>query len=441
MQAASGSIAPVASRSMLGRWHGTFNEGKRNAAEQSQHPYNRPGGDYFQAYLPLSSFDIHAQSHCCKTVTRCTFVIFYIDIMRLNITGLVGFLLVSLSHATNGGWSSSAACPTIYTTIYSVATSYVTIESTVETTVYVSVTDTTTEIQVQPTTIVVTATTVESNFVTVPTTVVAPTTIVNQFTVTDTELETVTDTVSAIETATVTVTPLTGLVTCTSRIVNPTYTPPAPLPTNYLWGCPPGTICTPPQIGCNWEQNPPADTYVCAPSECKPLPGLPTITNFNALWPNPIEPDCAWYNPVLGYFHLNPEFFGLTFAIFDIYGQPVCPTTAPAKVTGWVDWTPPQSGHPPKIRRRWTKNPIAEIISRQSLAIAPAACYAVYDAASVVGQNTGLVYDQLCVSGTVFQDAVSACRQCAAANAATSTSTDDFPSLQMYETWCSSNGP
>lgn len=63
---------------------------------------------------------------------------------------------------------------------------------------------------------------------------------------------------------------LTGIVTCSSRTVNPTYTASIPLPDDYTWGCPPGYLCKPPQINCNFEQNPLADTYYCSPDECLP---------------------------------------------------------------------------------------------------------------------------------------------------------------------------
>ncbi|KIX02929.1 uncharacterized protein Z518_08872 [Rhinocladiella mackenziei CBS 650.93] len=358
--------------------------------------------------------------------------------MRLKIVGLVGSVLITLSHAGNSGWESTTCSPvTEYTTVYSVDTSYV--ETTVYSTAteYSTVIDTTTEIQVQPTTLVDTTTSVQA----------VPTTIVNEHTVTSVDLSTVTTTTTTtvVQTTTVTTCPptttLTGLVTCTSRIVNPTYTPKAPLPSDYLWGCPPGTICTPPQIDCNWEQNPPADTYVCAPDECQPLPDLPSV-DFNATWPSPTEADCAWYEPTLGYFHLNPEHFGLTFAIFDVYGQPICPSEPSPTTGGWDDWASPtpKSTYMPR-RRRETNNPLAEIRRRQSLAIAPAPCYSVYDHTSEAGQNAGYVYDLLCLPTTDFQTGVAACRACAATYAGSSTSTDSFPDIQVYESWCLANAP
>jgi len=181
---------------------------------------------------------------------------------------------------------------------------------------------------------------------------------------------------------------------------------------------------------------------VCAPTECRPAPALPNITDFDSLWPNPTNATCAWYNPVLGYFHLNPEHFGLSFAIFNVYGQPVCPTTEKPKTVGWVDWLKPKPNSPPKLSRRVTgPNPLAEILRRQSVAVAPEECFSVFDAASLIGESIGHEYPLLCPSTSPFQAALASCRTCAAANSGTSSQADDFPELQDYVNWCAANAP
>ncbi|OAP54493.1 hypothetical protein AYL99_10941 [Fonsecaea erecta] len=380
---------------------------------------------------------------------------------RLNLVSLAASLFVALTQAGDGGdsgWGSSS-CATVYSTVWSVSTEYVPTTTTEEKTIYstetdyvtvtttdtVYVTDTTIQISVQPTTIVdVESTTiVETTTVVSPTTLVVPTTVVSLSTVVDIESSTITDivptTIISVVATTATVSTYPGLVTCTSRIINPTYTPKGPLPTNYLWGCAPGTICTPPQIGCNWEQNPPADTYVCAPEECKPVPELFLPANLSSLWPNPTETTCAWDEAPQGFFHLNPQHFGLSFAIFDVYGQPLCP--APTTTTTWAEWsTPPPkptSTWAPKMPRRGIMaNPIAEIVSRQNFLTAPAPCYRIYDAANQAGQAVGLVYDELCLNGTTFQLALTQCRQCAQQNAGSATGTNTFPELQSYFQYC-----
>ncbi|KPI42186.1 RWD domain-containing protein [Cyphellophora attinorum] len=213
------------------------------------------------------------------------------------------------------------------------------------TTVFLSVTDTTTEIR--PTTIFNTHTETIDHPVTVVYTQTE--TKVQPSTVVEIRSKTVTTTLSA-QTVTVTSSAavtncrlppppaLTGLVLCPSRIVNPTYTPSTPLPTDYHWGCPPGTLCTPSQENCNFERSSPESTYFCAPEECKPMPEIPAYVN-DTTGPSATDADCGWFEPPPGFFNLNPEDFGLSYAIFDIYGQPVCP--APTGNWGdstWDDW-------------------------------------------------------------------------------------------------------
>ncbi|RVX74683.1 hypothetical protein B0A52_01810 [Exophiala mesophila] len=153
-----------------------------------------------------------------------------------------------------------------------------------------------------------------------------------------TQLATVTDTVTKFETCSTTKS-LVGLVTCPSRTINPTYTAPTTLPSNYLWGCPPGTICTPKQIDCNFEQNLPSDEFVCSPDEClavKPLPPLPVDWDPH---------NCTPYYPPEGYFNLAPPIFGLDYDIFAFNGQPgpSCPPEPSSTSTGWQDWPAPAS--------------------------------------------------------------------------------------------------
>ncbi|KIX95116.1 uncharacterized protein Z520_09032 [Fonsecaea multimorphosa CBS 102226] len=350
--------------------------------------------------------------------------------MRLKLAGLAATLLVTLTQAGNGGdsgWGSSS-CATVY--------------STAPTTIV----DVTTETDIESTTIVSPTTIVETTTVIRPTTIVVPTTLVSLSTAVSIESSTITDTVPttiiSVSATTDTISTYPGLVTCTSRIINPTYTPKSPLPTNYLWGCAPGTICTPPQIGCNWEQNPPADTYVCAPEECKPVPELFLPANLSSLWPNRIDTTCAWDEPAEGYFHLNPQHFNLTFAIFDVLGQPLCP--APTTTTTWADWTSsppkPTSTWAPKMPRRGLMaNPLAEIVSRQTLLNPPAQCYRIFDAANTIGQNVGLNYPELCPSTTQFQQAIGQCQTCSRENAGGATGAQTFPELQMYFTWCNTH--
>ncbi|EER29779.1 hypothetical protein CPC735_000350 [Coccidioides posadasii C735 delta SOWgp] len=104
---------------------------------------------------------------------------------------------------------------------------------------------------------------------------------------------------------------------CPSRTLNPTFTPTAPVPSHYIWGCPPGTLCRPrhgPEDGnCNFEVGLPGADFFCSPEECGP--------------PLPERPPQYWGEPVFGtqvekyvvspgYYYLDPRMFGLDFDVF-----------------------------------------------------------------------------------------------------------------------------
>lgn len=226
---------------------------------------------------------------------------------------------------------------------------------------------------------------------------------------------------------------LTGLVTCPSRIVNPTYTPPAPLPSNYLWGCPPGKVCHPKRECCNFEQNPPAESYVCAPEECMPVADLPPLETW--LDYENVNDTCAWLTPIDDYFNLNPTFFGLDFDIFNIYGQPSCSpvlppsvvtvevpspvtvaTTVTALVTSgtWAAWAAP-----PEVTKRADLS--ERDLEKKAVAVA-SECYAVCDYAAAVYQSIGNA-PELCSSDGQWSSAfarVTSCTQKYSATGVTS---------------------
>jgi hypothetical protein len=279
-------------------------------------------------------------------------------------------------------------------------------------------------------------TTVSATVTAAATTVVRTSTIVSTSTtslaaVTRTIVDTVsiTRTVASTTTATATVTRGGATITAfVTRTVSSTVT-------NVVSTCPPSP--------------PPTLAGYCSPDQCKPAPALPLPKNLTTLWPNPTEPDCAWYQPTLGYFHFDPEYFNLTYAIFDVYGQPVCKVPAPTSTKGWSDWrgaTPT-----PKLPRRgleWLRNPLAEIVERgtdallmkrQTYNAAPEQCYRIYDAANTIGQSVGKVVSQLCPATSEFQMALTQCRACAQRYAGSATGTDSFGDLQMFVAFCNAN--
>ena len=174
-----------------------------------------------------------------------------------------------------------------------------------------------------------------------------------------TEFATITDTVTEYPVCTT----LVGLVTCPTRTINPTYTPPTALPTDWLWGCPPDTLCTPKQIGCNFEQNLPADTYVCSPEDCFPVKPLPPL---DTSWDSH---NCTPYYPPPGYANLAPTIFDLGYDIFQFNGQqgPYCPPPPPPPPpppsTTWQDWSAPPSPPPASTWGNWVAQPPPQPVS------------------------------------------------------------------------------
>ena len=172
-----------------------------------------------------------------------------------------------------------------------------------------------------------------------PVTINQPTTItISPTTVTINQPTTIT--ISPTTATAYTTSSVTGLVLCPSRTINPTYTTSTPLPGNYTWGCPPGTLCKPPQINCNFEQNPPADTYYCSPEECVSSPPLPS---FNGT--GPVGGSGCGPFPNSGYFNFDPDLFGLSFSIF-IGGGDYAPSCVGCGTTAVVPVSQISDGQP-----------------------------------------------------------------------------------------------
>lgn len=192
-----------------------------------------------------------------------------------------------------------------------------------------------------------------------------------------------------------------------------------------------GKICTPPQKDCNFEANPPAESYFCRPENCKPVPEIPAYINDTSLYANPTDKDCAWYKVGPRFFNLNPEFFGLTYAIFSIYGQPLCDSMH----TDWADWTDNAKPWKTKSVRRGTNNPLALLRARQATTQRAAnECYAVYNTLSYVGQALGLS-DRLCAADGDWQLALSNAKACLE-DYPNATAVEEFDEFVPYLEYC-----
>lgn len=266
--------------------------------------------------------------------------------MKTSAASLLAFAALLTTAAADGAstwlqWSSPAPAPapapvtwtdweTSYSTVYKTVDNTVTVTETPKP-VTVTVTATATQVSVSVSGSVATVVNTVVNTVVPPAVTVTVTSVAVSVSVVS-SISTVTNTVTVTSVSrSVTTAPApTGITTCSSRIVNPTYTTTASLPSDYLWGCPVGTICKPPQVDCNFEQNPPADSYYCSPDECVPISPLPPIEEYIN---QPVNSTCAFLTPIKNYFNLNPQLFQMDYNIFNIYGNPVCPIIEKVYVT------------------------------------------------------------------------------------------------------------
>ncbi|KEF60142.1 uncharacterized protein A1O9_04992 [Exophiala aquamarina CBS 119918] len=351
-------------------------------------------------------------------------------------------------------------------TVTAVETDIITTTATVYSTINKYFTDTATQTQIQVSHETATATiysTVNNYFTDTATqtqiqvshetaTATKTATVISASVIITTEFATITDTVTEFPVCTT----LVGLVTCPTRTINPTYTPPTALPTDWLWGCPPDTLCTPKQIGCNFEQNLPADTYVCSPEDCLPVKPLPPL---DTSWDTH---NCTPYIPPAGYANLAPPIFDLGYDIFQFNGQPgpycppppsttwqdwaplppppptsdwVAPPPPPPPVSSWADW--PVSGPAGPVSSGWNHwdgngngdhgqgqswrpappgiTPRANLAERQNETPdyeVPAACFNPCNAAVLNAQSCGLKGAVLCPVSGVFSQQYTNCGNC-----------------------------
>lgn len=189
---------------------------------------------------------------------------------------------------------------------------------------------------------------------------------------------------------------------CPSRITNPTFTPSHPLPTDYTWGCPPHQLCRPDKRTadgeCNFEEGPPADTYICSPDECIPSPTL-LPPQF---WGRPVWSDrVGQYMVSPGYFNLRPQEFGLDFGIFLF--------------------------------------PDHQSVSRRSAARAlPGKCYDECNDAMLEAEKGKT--PSLCANDSAFLTLVRACQICVNSVNITQPTTNSIPEFQQFLYYCKAQG-
>ncbi|KAJ5542069.1 hypothetical protein N7461_008072 [Penicillium sp. DV-2018c] len=190
---------------------------------------------------------------------------------------------------------------------------------------------------------------------------------------------------------------------CPSLISNPYYTPTAPLPEDYTWGCPPGYICHPTHKGdranCTIEAGLPDVGYVCTPSDCVPAPPLDT------------DPSSE-YGLSKEYYNLNPEGFGLDYSIYDTSGN----NAVGKRFMSLRDF----------IASRKAK--------RVDITNIPTVCYNDCNDAAHEPQVLGKT-PEICESDSAFMENVGICENCVTNNADDSESGSEIYSSEMQPTF------
>ncbi|PGH31185.1 hypothetical protein GX50_06064, partial [[Emmonsia] crescens] len=281
-------------------------------------------------------------------------------------------------------------------------------------------------------TITVPTTTTETTVTTLPasTTTLPGSTIVTT-TTTTAPGETITLTLpGSYTTDTVTSTVLTAVSLCPSRTLNPTFTPVAPVPTNYLWGCPPGKLCIPNRSeadgDCNFEVGLPSPEFFCNPDECHPSPPREPYQDWD-----PTNSTDRKFFASPHYYNLNPRIFGLDYDIFVFRNSTPEEPYPTAYPTQYPTQSPPQSPtqyptqYPTKYPTQYpteypTKYPskypskYPTLRERQISDKLPSQCYLKCNAAGLEGEDSGLDKSILCVENSLFKVYLAACHRCIA---------------------------
>ncbi|KAG0649268.1 Adhesin [Hyphodiscus hymeniophilus] len=206
------------------------------------------------------------------------------------------------------------------------------------------------------------------------------------------------------------------------------------------WGCSPGFVCNPPKPDhCEFFENPPLANYTCEPENCIMSP---PITDVH--WK---DDESSLYPATEGYFNLNPNDFGLSFDIFaeqlivsritDKQGvKTVTSTTGDWSSQASLSSFPPAETDPAvKLKPRALSLPANTV---------PSMCYDDCNNAFVEAQHVGKIYNSLCVSGTPFEDELSACQICVAAHGdeqKLSLQIYVYPQFAQFIGFCSAKSP
>lgn len=141
------------------------------------------------------------------------------------------------------------------------------------------------------------------------------------------------------------------------------------------WGCPPGWLCKPGQIDCDFEVGLPDPNFYCAPNDCIPAEALPRpLLTWDADPTGnstPITNPGLTVNAIDSYFNMNPTDFGFGYEIFVVdqvlsyTSTSIIPPAAPTLGARQAQTVIPGACYP------WCNNVLLEA---QSVGKTPALC-------------------------------------------------------------------
>ena len=207
------------------------------------------------------------------------------------------------------------------------------------------------------------------------------------------------------------------LTICPPRTINPTFTAQYPIPTEFTWGCPPGYLCKPDQINCNFEAGLPSEEFYCSPDQCiaASAPGVPQLWD-PTIYGNssPATDPSLRFTVIDHYFNMNPQDFGLT---YDIFIEEEAFT-----FTSTIGYAP-----------------TAAVAARQAQTSVPGACYTWCNNCLIEAQSVGKT-PALCAPGSDYEKDLANCQQCIKSHS--SSTTDSYvkiaPQFQQFMAYCAS---
>ncbi|KAH7409383.1 hypothetical protein BKA64DRAFT_664814 [Cadophora sp. MPI-SDFR-AT-0126] len=156
-------------------------------------------------------------------------------------------------------------------------------------------------------------------------------------------------------------------VPCPTRTANPAFTYPSEcVPIDYSWGCPPGYLCTPPQVDCDLEVGPPVNEYLCSPDDCRIAPSFAGFPQSNQTT-NSTQFEFSPLPLPTGFFNLNPVIFGADWGIFtgdvsitSTSGRATSTTASNASTSATSSPSPSPSQSPAtdSSNNRWIAGPV-----------------------------------------------------------------------------------